>query len=66
MPAGGSLTADQWFLLATVQGPVIVSGMQIISDQRSKPCVDPSALEGMSTLGRQPAHPRSPESHRTN
>jgi hypothetical protein len=25
MPSGGSLTADQWLLLATAYGPIIVS-----------------------------------------
>jgi hypothetical protein len=33
MPSGGSLTADQWLLLATVYGPIIVSIPHVLSSR---------------------------------
>lgn len=32
MPSGGSLTADQWLLLSTVYGPIVVSFFPIHKD----------------------------------
>jgi len=58
VPSGGSLTADQWLLLATVYGPIVVrisiSQVQLFILLNINPLFD---IPGPSTLGVLVANP---------
>lgn len=48
MPSGGSLTADQWLLLATVYGPIIMNSFLLMCLRIDRLATDPSVMVQVS------------------